>query len=79
MDALTANVSAYIKKMGINLTKVSKDTGIPYMALYDSLFNKDRNRDLKAKEFIAVCEFLGVDPMDFADKEPAGGRRNVKG
>nr|WP_300785014.1 helix-turn-helix transcriptional regulator [uncultured Acetatifactor sp.] len=73
LDTLTTNVSAYIKKMGITLTKVSKDTGIPYRALYDSLSNKDRGRDLKAKEFIAVCEFLGVDPMDFADKE-AGGR-----
>ncbi len=69
LDDLTMNVSTYIKKMGINLTKVSKDTGIPYMALYDSLLNKDRNRELKAKEFIAVCKFLNVDPMDFANKE----------
>lgn len=74
MDAITENVSKYIKRMGINLTKVSKDTGISYTALYDSLLNKDRERDLKAKEFIAVCKFLGVDPMDFADKEMAGGR-----
>lgn len=69
MDALTSNVSAYVKRIGINLTKMSNGTGIPYMALYDSLSNKDRNRDLKAREFMAICKFLNVNPMEFADKE----------
>lgn len=72
MDTITKNVSDYIKKMGINLTKVSKDTGVPYMALYDSLLNKERNRELKAKEFISVCKFLNVNPMDFADQKEEG-------
>lgn len=62
------NVSNYIKRLGINLTKVSKDTGIPYSALYDSLLNKDRDRDLKAKEFMAVCKFLNIDPMEFVEE-----------
>lgn len=44
--------------------------GIPYMALYDSLLNKDRNRDLKAREFMEVCKFLDVDPRVFAKVEP---------
>lgn len=69
MDTITSNVSAYVKRMGINLSKMSKDTGISYMSLYDSLSNKDRNRNLKAREFISICKFLNVNPMDFADKE----------
>lgn len=72
MDMITKNVSDYIKKLGINLTKVSKDTGVPYMALYDSLLNKDRNRELKAKEFISICKFLNVNPMDFANQKEEG-------
>lgn len=68
MDAITINVSNYIKRMGISLTKVSKDTGIPYMALYDSLMNDKRNRQLRGTELIKVCEFLGIDPMKFAEQ-----------
>lgn len=72
MDAITKNVSSYVKKMGINIKKISKDTGIPYMALYDSLSHKERNRELKAKEFILICKFLNVNPMDFADQDVEG-------
>lgn len=39
------------------------------MALYDSLLNDERKRDLRDEEFLKVCDFLGVDPRDFADKE----------
>lgn len=69
MNALTENVSSYIKRMGISLRKMSKDTGIPYMALYNSLSNKSRSRELKAKEFIDICKFLNVNPMEFAKGE----------
>ena len=27
------------------------------------------NRDLRLGEVLTICEFLGVDPMEFADKE----------
>lgn len=53
---------------------MSRDTGIPYSALYSSLMNTDRERDLRDYEFMGVCFFLGVDPRDFADKETVGGR-----
>ena len=59
-------VSNYIRTKGINLSKISRDTGISYMALYDSLMNNERNRDLRDEEFLEVCGFLGVDPRDFA-------------
>lgn len=68
MSKVTNNVSAYIKSIGINVTKMARDTGVPYSALYDSLLNNERTRDLRDVEFLAVCAYLGKDPMDFADK-----------
>ena len=44
---------------------MSRDTGISYMALYDSLMNTDRERDLRAGEMLQICKFLGVNPLDF--------------
>ncbi len=67
MDIPTRNLSIYVKEKGINLSKMSRDTEIPYMALYDSLANPERNRDLRAGEMLSVCEFLGVNPMDFTN------------
>lgn len=67
MDIPTSNLSKYIKKTGINLSKMSRDTGIPYMALYDSLMNDSRDRDLRVGEFFLICKFLGVKGETFAD------------
>ena len=68
MSFVTDNVSRYIRSKGINLSKMSRDTGIPYAALYASLNDESRERDLRDDEFIKVCMFIGVNPMDFADK-----------
>lgn len=65
---LEKNISKYIKSKGINLTVMSKQTGVPYSALYDSLMNENKNRQLRGTELIAVCEFLEKSPMDFMDK-----------
>lgn len=68
MDIPTKNLSKYIKEKGINLSKMSRDTGISYMALYDSLLNSERDRDLRTGEFFSVCNFLSVNPVEFADE-----------
>lgn len=75
MDIPTRNLGKYVQSKGINLRNMSKSTGIPYGALYDSLLNTKRERDLRLGEALAVCAFLGIDPMDFADKELVGERR----
>lgn len=67
VDIPTRNLSNYVKEKGINISKMSRDTGVSYMALYDSLLNADRDRDLRAGELFLVCRFLGVNPMDFAE------------
>ncbi len=74
MDTPTRNLGIYVKNKGINLTNMAKSTGIPYGSLYDSLLNSKRQRDLRLGEALAVCAFLGVDPMDFAEQEAVGGR-----
>lgn len=68
MDIPTKNLAKHVKEKGINLSKMSRDTRIPYTALYDSLLNDDRDRDLRAGEMFMVCRFLGVNPMDFASE-----------
>ena len=68
MDIPTRNLSRYVKDKGINLSKMSRDTGIPYMSIYDSLVNEARDRDLRAEEMLRICKFLGVNPMDLADQ-----------
>ncbi|MFQ7563657.1 MAG: helix-turn-helix domain-containing protein [Blautia sp.] len=55
----------YIKKKKIRLSKISRETGIPYTALYDSFFNKSRNRDLRLEECLRICDYLQIDPMLF--------------
>lgn len=74
MSKITENVSKYVKQKGINLSKMARDTGLSYSALYNSLMDTDRERDLRDYEFMGVCFFLGVDPREFADKEAVGGR-----
>jgi len=69
MDTPTKKLSEYVLSKGINLSKMSRDTGIPYVSLYDSLMNESRDRDLRVGEFFVICRFLGVKGEDFADKE----------
>ena len=66
---LEENLSKCIDDKGIALTVVSRRTGISYMALYDSLKNKSKKRDIKWKELGKLCKFLDIDPMEFADKD----------
>lgn len=67
MSVVTKKVSEYVKNKGINLSKLSRDTNIQYMDIYNSLANPKRNRDLRDYELIRICAFLGVNPMDFAE------------
>lgn len=66
MDIPTRNLSAYVKATGTNLSKMSRDTKIPYISLYDSLLNDARDRDLRVGEYMRVCRFLKKDPREFA-------------
>ena len=78
MDSITRNVSSYIKKRRINLSGLARDTNIPYSALYASLMDDSRDRELRAQELIAISRFLGVNPMDFADEPKERGWEDEK-
>lgn len=68
MGRVTANVAKYVTEKGINIAKMARETQIPYQSLYVSLMGKNRNRELRADEFLRICQFLEIDPMMFADK-----------
>ncbi len=68
MDIPTRKLGKYVRSKGFNLSEISRKTKIPYMALYDSLMNDKRDRDLRVGEFLALCSHLELNPMDFADK-----------
>ncbi len=67
--SVTKNLADYTKEKAINLSAMSRATGIQYTVLYASLGDKNRHRPLSIDEAIVICKFLGVDPRDFVDKE----------
>ena len=67
--SLEKKLANLIKEKGIKLSSIAEKTEIPYQILYDSLFNKKKSRELRSSELIAVCAFLDVSPMEFADKK----------
>lgn len=66
VDVPTRNLSKYVKDKGINLAKMSRETGIPYVSIYDSLVNESRDRDLRVGEFFRICQYLGMEAEKFA-------------
>lgn len=68
MDIPTRKLRKYVRSKGFNLSELSRKTKIPYMALYDSLMNDKRDRDLRVGEFLALCNHLELNPMDFAEE-----------
>lgn len=64
---VTKNIERYVKKKGINLSAMSRSTGLPYNSLYASLGSKTRKRELSADEAVLVCKFLDMRVEDFAD------------
>ena len=64
----TENLRKIIRNKEVNITRLAKETGIPYMCLYDSLKSMHRNRELRADELLKVCACLGIDPRRLLNK-----------
>lgn len=62
-DVTTNNVADYIKGIGINISALSRGSGVSDGILRRSIVNKDRS--LRAGEFMDICKFLHKDPFDF--------------
>jgi len=64
---VTKNIAKYVRDTAVNLSELSRKTGIPYSVLYASLREEKRSRDLRADELTSICLVLHLNPMDFAD------------
>lgn len=71
MDRATSCIAEYVGKLGIKISSISRGTGVPDGILRRSLSAKER--DLRADEFLAICNFLGKSPFDFY-QHPSSGR-----
>lgn len=70
MDGVTKLVSAYVADRGINIAKMARDTGIPYISLYRSLSQNEGNRrPIRGSELLRICAFLGVPAEYFGEKK----------
>ena len=65
---LEEKLSKCIDDKGIALTVVSRRTGISYMALYDSLKNKAKKREIRGKELVKLCKFLDIDSRELVEE-----------
>lgn len=61
-------LSEIIKSRGVNLSEMARLIDVPYMALYNSLRDKSRDREIRGWELIRICKFLDVNPLDFAEE-----------
>ncbi len=64
----TERVGKYLEDNRINLSELSKISGIAYSQLYNSVGNKKRVRELRADEFLSICKALGISAEIFCDK-----------
>lgn len=62
-------LSEIIKAKGINISEMVRKTNTSYQAVYSSLFDKHKRRELRSSELIAICRYVGVNPMDFLEKK----------
>lgn len=66
--SVTKNIGKYIKDIGINVSELSRKSGISYASLYASLCDDKKERELRANELTSICFVLKINPMDFAEK-----------
>lgn len=63
---VTKNIATYIENNSVNLSELSKKSGVEYRCLYASLSETDKRRELQANELTSICAVLKLNPMDFA-------------
>lgn len=67
INNVTERIGDYLRVSRINLSELSRKTGVPYSTLYASVWDRSRHRDLRASELMSICVVLGINPMDFVD------------
>lgn len=69
VNNITCKVGEFLTESNVNLSELSRNTGIPYNLLYASVWNRKRTRELRANELMSICVALNVNPMDFVDNK----------
>lgn len=69
-DIATNNIADYVKGLGINISALSRGSGVSDNILRRSIVRKER--DLRYGEALAICQFLGKNPFDFYQDRGAG-------
>lgn len=54
----TKSLARYVQENSVNLSAMSRETGIPYMALYDSLANKKELVCYRLMKHLLYADFL---------------------
>lgn len=62
-DFATMGISNHIQELGINISALSRGTGIPDGILRRSIVRNERA--LRADEMLSICNFLGKNPLEF--------------
>lgn len=62
MGTVSSNLYRYLKNNKISIVKLSRNTGIKYNPLWNSLSGK---RELSGEELLTICSYLDVDPYVF--------------
>lgn len=63
----TKKLSEYVLLNRINLSELSRNTGLNYANIYNSLLSKNRCRALRADELLKICKALEIDPMSLCE------------
>lgn len=58
-------LSEIIEDRSINLSKMARALNLSYKAIYNNLSKNGTGKELRSSEMIAICKYLGVNPMDF--------------
>lgn len=69
---ITKKIAEHVSEMGINISELSRKSGVTYSALYASLANNEKRRELRADELISICIVLKLNPMDFTEVKKKG-------
>lgn len=67
VNGIAERIAREAADSGMSIRKLAEAAGIPYMNLYNSLSNRNRRRELRASELIAVCKVLEMDLEAFAE------------
>ena len=69
VNNITEKIGEFLSESKINLSELSRKSGVPYKLLYSSVWDNGRKRDLRANELMSICIVLGITPMDFVESK----------